>query len=105
MTAHLQLCINRVIDKDTSGLLIVAKTTPRTGTLAEQIKAHSHPREYRAVGVRKIREDGTVDAPIARHPQDRKHLAGPKHAEREKCRDALFCHKILRDLRSCAMRL
>ena len=41
----------------------------------EQIKAHSFTREYRAVVYGKIREDGTVDAPIARHPQDRKRMA------------------------------
>ena len=43
--------------------------------MAEQIKAHSFTREYRAVVYGKIREDGTVDAPIARHPQDRKRMA------------------------------
>lgn len=63
------------IDKDTSGLLIVAKNDTAHWHLAEQIKAHSFTREYRAVVYGKIREDGTVDAPIARHPQDRKRMA------------------------------
>ena len=63
------------IDKDTSGLLIVAKNDTAHQHLAEQIKAHSFTREYRAVVYGKIREDGTVDAPIARHPQDRKRMA------------------------------
>ena len=63
------------IDKDTSGLLIVAKNDFAHQGLAEQIKAHSFTREYRAVVYGKIREDGTVDAPIARHPQDRKRMA------------------------------
>lgn len=63
------------IDKDTSGLLIVAKNDTAHRHLAEQIKAHSFTREYRAVVYGKIREDGTVDAPIARHPQDRKRMA------------------------------
>ncbi|MCF2651784.1 RluA family pseudouridine synthase [Anaeromassilibacillus senegalensis] len=63
------------IDKDTSGLLIVAKNDTAHRHLAEQIKAHSFTREYRAVVYGRIREDGTVDAPIARHPQDRKRMA------------------------------
>lgn len=63
------------IDKDTSGLLIVAKNDTAHRHLAEQIKAHSFTREYRAVVYGRIREDGTVDAPIARHSQDRKRMA------------------------------
>lgn len=63
------------IDKDTSGLLIVAKNDTAHRHLAEQIKAHSFTREYRAVVYGRIREDSTVDAPIARHPQDRKRMA------------------------------
>lgn len=63
------------IDKDTSGLLIIAKNDTAHRHLAEQIKAHSFTREYRAVVYGRIREDGTVDAPIARHPQDRKRMA------------------------------
>ncbi|MGN0479806.1 MAG: RluA family pseudouridine synthase, partial [Hominenteromicrobium sp.] len=63
------------IDKDTSGLLIVAKNDTAHRHLAEQIKAHSFTREYRAVVYGRVREDGTVDAPIARHPQDRKRMA------------------------------
>lgn len=63
------------IDKDTSGLLIVAKNDTAHRHLAEQIKEHSFTREYRAVVYGKIREDGTVDAPIARHPQERKRMA------------------------------
>ena len=63
------------IDKDTSGLLIVAKNDTAHRHLAEQIKAHSFTREYRAVVYGRIREDGTVVAPIARHSQDRKRMA------------------------------
>ena len=43
--------------------------------LREQIKAHSFTREYQAVVYGRIREDGTVNAPIARHPQERKRMA------------------------------
>lgn len=63
------------IDKNTSGLLIVAKTdTAHTG-LAAQIKEHSFTREYRAVICGHLSEmEGTVNAPIGRHPADRKKM-------------------------------
>lgn len=64
------------IDKDTSGLLIVAKNDFAHTRLAEQIKAHSFLRFYEAIAVGGFHEDaGTVDAPIARHPFDRKRMA------------------------------
>ncbi len=64
------------IDKDTSGLLIVAKTDIAHNGLAEQIKEHSFKREYRTVVVGNIKDDtGTIDAPIGRHPKDRKKQA------------------------------
>lgn len=64
------------IDKDTSGLLIVAKTDTAHHILAEQIAAHSFLREYETVVYRNVRADsGTVDAPIGRHPTDRKRMA------------------------------
>ena len=64
------------IDKDTSGLLIVAKNDLAHQGLAEQIKVHSFLREYEALAVGGFREDsGTINAPIARHPYDRKKMA------------------------------
>lgn len=64
------------IDKDTSGLLIVAKTDSAHKGLAEQIKDHNFKREYRTVVVGNIKDDfGTVNAPIGRHPKDRKKQA------------------------------
>lgn len=64
------------IDKDTSGLLIVAKNDFAHLRLAEQIKVHSFTRIYEAVVYGSLREDeGTVDAPIGRHPVDRKKMA------------------------------
>ena len=64
------------IDKDTSGLLMVAKTDKAHNFLAEQIKEHSFLREYEAVvhGVIK-QESGTINAPIGRHPVKRKQMA------------------------------
>jgi 23S rRNA pseudouridine1911/1915/1917 synthase len=64
------------IDKDTSGLLIVAKNDFAHKNLAAQIKAHSFTRLYEAVVHGSLKEDdGTVDAPIGRHPVDRKKMA------------------------------
>ncbi|MDD5952823.1 MAG: RluA family pseudouridine synthase [Oscillospiraceae bacterium] len=63
------------IDKDTSGLLIVAKNDTAHRHLAEQIKAHTFTRLYEAVVYGKLKEDtGTIDAPIGRHPTDRKRM-------------------------------
>lgn len=62
------------IDKDTSGLLIVAKNDAAHNGLAEQIKVHSFTREYEAVVVGAMKENGTVDAPIGRHKLDRKKM-------------------------------
>ncbi len=64
------------IDKDTSGLLVVAKTDTAHKGLAEQIKEHSFTRVYNTVVVGNIKDDfGTIDAPIGRHPKDRKKQA------------------------------
>lgn len=63
------------IDKNTSGLLIVAKTDEAHVSLASQIQAHSFTREYRAVVHGRFRElSGTVDLPIGRNPNDRKKM-------------------------------
>lgn len=62
------------IDKNTSGLLIVAKNDIAHRQLAVQIKEHSFTREYMAVVCGRISDDGTVDAPIGRHQTDRKRM-------------------------------
>lgn len=63
------------IDKDTSGLLIVAKNDKAHIGLAEQIKEHSFTREYNAVICGHLKEQkGTVNAPIGRNPKDRKKM-------------------------------
>ncbi|MGN0538588.1 MAG: RluA family pseudouridine synthase [Candidatus Fimenecus sp.] len=63
------------IDKDTSGLLIVAKNDKAHIGLAEQIKEHSFTREYNAVVCGHLKEyEGTVSAPIGRNPKDRKKM-------------------------------
>lgn len=64
------------IDKDTSGLLIVAKNDRAHQGLAEQIKVHSFTRIYEAIVYGRLRDDsGTVNASIGRHPTKRKQMA------------------------------
>lgn len=63
------------IDKNTSGLLIVAKNDNAHRLIAEQIKEHSFTREYVAVVYGNIKDDsGKIDAPIGRHPIERKRM-------------------------------
>ena len=63
------------IDKDTSGLLAIAKNDLAHTMLASQLKDHSMARTYEAIVCGSFREDsGTVDAPIGRHPTDRKKM-------------------------------
>ena len=63
------------IDKDTSGLLAVAKNDYAHRMLASQLKDHTMARTYEAIVCGSFREDnGTVDAPIGRHPSDRKKM-------------------------------
>ncbi len=63
------------IDKDTSGLLAVAKNDFAHTVLASQLKDHSMARTYEAIVCGVLKEDsGTVDAPIGRHPTDRKKM-------------------------------
>ena len=64
------------IDKDTSGLLVVAKNDEAHRGLAAQLEGHRIRRVYYAIAIGNFREDsGTVDAPIGRHPVDRKRMA------------------------------
>lgn len=72
------------IDKDTSGLLMVAKNDLAHLSLAEQIKDHTFTRIYAAVVYGNIKEDtGTVNAPIGRHPADRKKMCVTDKNSRE----------------------
>ena len=64
------------IDKDTTGALLICKDDTVHRDLAEQLKVHSIKRRYRAIVQGNLKEDqGTVDAPIGRHPTDRKKMA------------------------------
>lgn len=64
------------IDKDTSGLLVVAKNDFAHTVLSDSLKEHGIDREYKAVSVGNLRDaQGTVDRPIGRNPRDRKKMA------------------------------
>ena len=72
------------IDKDTSGLLIVAKSDRAHTGLAQQIKEHSFTREYEAVAYGKFKQsEGTVDAPIGRSQVDRKKMCVTDHCSKK----------------------
>ena len=81
------------IDKNTSGLLIVAKNDAAHLHLADQIKVHSFTREYEAVAKGFFRETpGTIDAPIGRHKIDRKKMC----VTQENSRNAVTHYEVLR---------
>jgi 23S rRNA pseudouridine1911/1915/1917 synthase len=63
------------LDKDTSGLLVVAKTLPAQASLTRQLQARSVNREYLAVVRGRVARDGRVEAPIGRHPVNRTRMA------------------------------
>ena len=72
------------IDKDTSGLLAVAKNDLAHTVLASQLKDHTMARTYEAVVCGNLKEDaGTVDAPIGRHPSDRKKMCVTQRNSRD----------------------
>ena len=80
------------IDRDTSGLVIAAKNDAAHLSLAAQLENHSLYREYHAIAVGGFKEDaGTVDAPMARHPVDRKKMA----IDRQKGKEAVTHWEVL----------
>lgn len=87
------------IDKDTSGLLLVAKNDMSHLSLSEQIKAHTVHRAYMAIVQGGMREDsGTVEGPIGRHPTDRKKMAIVPGG-----RDAVTHWKVLEPLKGATL--
>lgn len=80
------------IDQNTTGSLIVCKTDQAHASLAAQLKVHSIHRVYRAIVIGNLKEDsGTIDAPIGRHPVDRKKMA----VNRKNGRDAVTHYRVL----------
>lgn len=62
------------LDKDTSGLLVVARNLKSHKSLVDQLQARSVHREYQAVAMGLLTAGGTVDEPVGRHPRDRKRM-------------------------------
>lgn len=84
------------IDKDTSGLLVVAKTDAAHTFLSDLLKDHSISRIYYAVAVGTPRETcGTINKPIGRHKTDRKKMAVYASADAEGVREAVTHYKVL----------
>ena len=87
------------IDKDTSGVLVVAKNDNAHNKLAEQFKDHSMTRAYIALVEGVIKKDeGTIDAPLARHPIDRIKIAVVKDGRR-----AVTHYKVLERFNSSTL--
>ncbi len=81
------------IDKNTSGLLIVAKNDKSHLHLAQQIKEHSFTREYEAVATGYFKDiSGTIDAPIGRHKTDRKKMC----VTTESSRNAITHYSVIK---------
>lgn len=87
------------IDKDTSGILVIAKNDQAHVSLAEQLKEHSMTRVYVAVVRGRFKsESGTISAPIGRNPKDRKKMgvvAGGKHA--------VTHYTVIKELEDCSV--
>ena len=83
------------IDKDTSGLLVAAKTDAAHRALAAALEVHAVRREYRALVTGGFHDDrGTVDLPIGRHPTDRKRMAVLREGM-GKSREAVTHYRVL----------
>lgn len=82
------------IDKDTSGLLIVAKNDTAHNFLAKQISEHSFKREYEAIVYGELRDSGEIDAPIGRSPKDRKKMA----VTYTNCKQAITHYEVVEPL-------
>lgn len=87
------------IDKDTSGVLVIAKNDKAHLALAKQLKEHSMTRVYIAVARGKFKEEsGVINAPIGRNPKDRKKMGVVQNG-----RDAVTHYKVLKQLEDCAV--
>jgi 23S rRNA pseudouridine1911/1915/1917 synthase len=83
------------LDKDTSGLLIVARTVPAHTTLVRMLEAREVHRGYEAIARGVMTAGGTVDAPIDRHPVDRVRMAVRAHG-----REAVTHYRVIRRYRA-----
>lgn len=85
------------IDRNTTGILVVCKNDHAHRILAEQLKEHSITRKYHAICYGTFKEpEGTIDAPIGRHPIDRKKMA----INHKNGREAVTHYKVLKKLKN-----
>lgn len=86
------------IDKDTAGLLVVAKTNEAHLALSHQLKEKKANRRYLALVHGNINDSGTISKPIGRHPKDRKKMAVVSGG-----REAVTHYKAIENFRDCAL--
>jgi 23S rRNA pseudouridine1911/1915/1917 synthase len=86
------------LDKDTSGLLVVAKTLTAQTALVRQLQARSVHREYFALVYGAVAHDGTVDAPVGRHPVHRTKMAVGSHGK-----DAVTHYHVVERFPGCTL--
>lgn len=85
------------IDMDTTGLIVACKNDISHNFIAEQLKVHSSTRKYQAICYNSIKEnEGTVNAPIGRHPTDRKRMSINHHNGKE----AITHYKVINNLKN-----
>ena len=88
------------IDKNTSGLLMVAKTNAAHLSLAEQIKEHSFSRRYKTIVYGTFKEpEGTVDAPIGRNKKNREKMC----VTLENSKEAVTHYRLMKQFSGCAL--
>jgi 23S rRNA pseudouridine1911/1915/1917 synthase len=84
------------LDKDTTGLMVVAKNLPAQAALVAQLQARNVHREYEAVATGVLVGGGTVDAPLGRHPRDRKRQAVVSNLDGLGGKEAITHYRVLR---------
>ncbi len=88
------------LDKDTTGLMVVAKTIPAQTHLVAKLQARDITREYEAIACGIMTAGGTVDEPIGRHPQRRTHMAvtelGKEAVTHYRVKEKFRAHTLLR---------
>ncbi|MDV6344711.1 23S rRNA pseudouridine(1911/1915/1917) synthase RluD [Nitrosomonas sp. Is37] len=86
------------LDKDTSGLLVVAKTIEAQTSLVRQLQEHSVKRDYLAIALGEVKQNGYIDAPIGRHPVQRTKMAVTIHGK-----PARTYYQILESFDGCTL--
>ncbi|SFM18589.1 23S rRNA pseudouridine(1911/1915/1917) synthase RluD [Nitrosomonas communis] len=86
------------LDKDTSGLLVVAKTIEAQTSLVRQLQEHSVERNYLAIVLGEVKQNGYIDAPVGRHPVQRTKMAVTIHGK-----PARTYYQILESFNGCTL--